>query len=72
MEVIFGVLGVSHFFSRVKSTIINSTDFHGFIRPGGKTVGMGKSLRRLPPDHLLLHQTVVTEKHDRVKKEEAF
>jgi hypothetical protein len=49
MEVIFGVLGVSHFFCRVKSTIITSTAFHGFIRPGGKTVGMYKTLRRLPP-----------------------
>jgi hypothetical protein len=33
----------------VKSTIISSTVFHGFTRPGGKTVGMGKTLRRLPP-----------------------
>jgi hypothetical protein len=48
MEVIFGVLGVSHFFCRVKSTIINSRAFHGFIRPGGKTVGMYKTLQTPP------------------------
>jgi hypothetical protein len=43
---IFGqVLGVRHFLSREK----HNHYFYGCIWPGGKTVGMGKTLRRLPP-----------------------